>query len=181
MILLFMPHLDDETFSAFGVLAKGVDAKHVVTFCKGGTYPSGDVDARLAVTQEISRRIPFKHDILSYPDLSLPMVPMSELVGVIDGYLNHYDVCDVVTVSENDLHQDHRAVSHAVKISCKRHLDKVRTLLEMKQPMNNFDRTEYDDYINLLDTPKQEYCALYQVRQPEYFDKEIYRVLYAKN
>lgn len=192
-LVVVVPHLDDETFS-FGSyllnrsrsanLAFEIPCSHIfdykkinsdlliVVMCSGGKHNKVE---RLNVFRKNCEIYNASYIIFDFDDENMYRYPTPiyiDLLYELFGSLNELDVC---TISENDLHQEHFLVSRVTKIACKKYYNKVNSLLEFKQPMHNFDISNYPYEVE--NNPlKKELCLNYSTEtQPS--ENEYYRKL----
>jgi len=202
--LIVMPHLDDETFSCGGMLLNrksNASSIHIsipnydsdqslnsdlmiLTFCKGRRDDPQN-QHRMTKFKEFCLSVNANYIILNHYDLELYKNPLNHYIDILQNIFSQYNkYCnknkskfEIFTISENDLHQEHRMVSHAVKIACRRYLDSISRILEFKQPFENFDRSEYECCFE-CPKEKESCCKQYKEQQPLYYDKEFYREIY---
>ena len=191
-MLLIVPHLDDETFS-FGsyILNRNPDdnltfkipCKHIFEYkqidsdllitvmCSGGRH---NKDNRLNAFRKNCKIFKASYVVFDFDDENMYKYPVPTYVDLMYELFEGTNKLDVCTVSENDLHQEHFLVSRITKIACKKYYDKVNSLLEFKQPMHNFDLSEYP-YMVKENPLKAKLCANYNTEtQPsmnEYYRK----------
>lgn len=199
-IVVAMPHLDDETFSCGGMLLNhkrnsfinkikidnelcyskdfSLDSDILIlTFCKGR---ADENSGRFKTFKEFCIAVNANHIVLNFNDLELYKNSHSIYIDILTNIFSQIKSdFEVYIPSENDLHQEHRLISQCAKIACRRYLDRISRILEFKQPFENFDRSEYENCFE-CSPYKESCCKQYKEQQPQYYDKEFYRVLHFK-
>lgn len=128
-VLVIAPHPDDEVFGCGGLIhrVKAVGGKVYVLFVTVGTTKDfsskgeSTADERIEDIEKVARALDFDGYKIALPGndyhLQLDAVPQKELIHQIergdDISLESVRPDIVLTTSESDYNQDHRAVSHA--------------------------------------------------------------------
>jgi LmbE family N-acetylglucosaminyl deacetylase len=193
-LIITVPHLDDETFSLGSYilnrnqgepLSFKVPSSHVyessvipsdvliIVFCSGGKH---NKEARLDTFRKVCQEYKASYIIFDFDDENMYKNPMPVYIDLLYAVFGSIDVLDVCTVSEGDLHQEHFLVSRVTKIACKKFLSKLRSLREFRQPMENFDLTEYPVIVPEHKNKKR-LCSLYGTETQPYYE-ERFRVLW---
>ena len=145
--LIVGAHLDDETFGMGGLLydlceqnAKDV---MVLTFCHGRDQANSE--ARKAAAATIQSKLGFRHEILGYHDMELELELTKNLTRYIEDAIDGFKPHRVFTVSENDIHQDHKIISNATKIACRPERTDIREIFEFRIPGSEpYTSSHYD-------------------------------------
>lgn len=202
-MLAIVPHLDDETFSLgyflltpqqplnlnnlklwkLKLLRKIKDYKIIngnnliIVFCNGGRH---NKKARLKVFKENCKEYNASYIILNYADENLYKKSLSVYIDILYYIFSQIDYIGVVgTVSYSDLHQEHFLVNKATKIACKKFINKICKIIEFKQPMENFDTSEYQN--TAMETKRwKELCKRYKTEtQPN--KEPFFRIIYSQS
>lgn len=154
-ILLIVAHLDDETFGMGGTLtnlclSNNYEVK-VVSLCQGRNEENAI--ERKSAFKNIAENLGFEFKIYNFFDLELEMVLLKRITEIINNEINLFKPDTIFTVSEDDIHQDHKIVSHATKIACRPNRSNIKELYEFKIPgCEPFSKTYYDTVYNIGDT-----------------------------
>lgn len=182
-ILFIFAHLDDESYSLSGFMSRLNSKKvNVLVFCDGRN--EDNKISRIKTFTDIMNKYKFNYKILGYDDLKLEEVNTTELTAHIDDYINICKPEVVITNSSFDIHQDHKIVSNAVKITCRPERNKyVKELYEAKIIGSEiFSNSYFDTEIILTDDEyilKLENCTSYVTeKQPSFSRKEYLRTIY---
>lgn len=184
--LIVVAHLDDESFGIGGTLAQmcAIDPSNVKVkvLCNG----RDDMNslARIGAFLEIQRKLGFEWITHAYPDMELEMVPLKEVTSLIEYEIKTFLPQRIITLSENDIHQDHKLVSHAVKIAARPARTSVEEIYEFKTPgCEPYSSTFFDtvnDVKNVIST-KMWMIGQYTTEiQPQIEDKEYFKTVYRK-
>lgn len=181
--LVVVPHLDDETFGLSGTLQQLCYNQNnevlVVSLCKGRKFDKSS-ESRIETFKSIANIIGYHYKIYGFDDLSLEYTPLSAITRIIEGVINEFEPKRVFTVSENDLHQDHKVTSHAVRICCRPSRTNVKELYEFEIPESeHFSKTYFDTVNNIDKEFKEKMCSLYSMENiPNISDKEYFKTIY---
>ena len=183
--LIIAAHLDDESFGMGGTLAQmclhDPNSVKVKVLCHGRDEVNSK--ARVGAFLEIQKMLGFKWAIHGYNDMELEMVPLKEITNLIEWEIDMFKPERVFTLSENDIHQDHKIISHATKIAARPSRTSIEEIYEFKTPGTEPYSCTYFDTINNIKNAypmKQwmigQYTTEHQpcVEMNEYF-KTIYR------
>lgn len=140
--------------------------------CSGGKH---NKEERLKAFRKNCEIYNASYIIFDFDDENMYKFPTPVYIDLLYELFKSIDKLDVCTVSENDLHQEHFLVSRVTKIACKKYYNKLNSLLEFKQPMHNFDFSDYP--YKVKNHPlKKELCLNYSTEtQPT--ENEFYRKL----
>lgn len=184
--LIVVAHLDDETFGMGGTLYKlckesPKDVK-VVALCEG--RDEQNTNERTFAFAKIQDKLKFKLSVYSYKDMELEMVPLKEITQIIENEIEMFAPKRIFTLNENDIHQDHRIVSHATKIAARPTRTSVEEIYEFKTPgCEPYSSTFFDTVHNIQDVIQIKYwmCEQYNTeKQPELENKEYFKTVYRK-
>ena len=184
--LIVTAHPDDETFGMGGALIKmcKIDPTKVkiVTLCRG----RDDINSisRLDAIAKIKNKLGFQHSQYDYYDLELERVLIKDLTHIIDKEIEDFNPERVFTVNGNDIHQDHKIVSHACKISCRPNRLNIQELYEFKIPETEpFSETYFDTIIDVYDVEdeKRKLIEMYtSERKPTVECIEKFKTIYRR-
>lgn len=156
--LIVTAHPDDETFGMGGTLIKMCkeDPKNVkiVTLCRGRDDRNALV--RLNSIAAVKNKLKFHQSQYDFYDLELENVLMKDITKIIDKEIDEFKPERIFTVSGNDIHQDHKIVSHACRISCRPTRTNIKELYEFKIPETEpFSETYFDTVHDISDVLKE--------------------------
>ena len=184
--LIITAHLDDETFGIGGTLAqlcsKDAGEVFVYSFCSGR-------DAENSIKRkdafcEIQTMLGFNYIIGSYFDMTLEQQLLKELTLRVEELIDGFDPKRIITVCENDIHQDHKLVSQAVKIAARPSRKPIDELLEFQIPGTQpFTATYFDtvnDVSDVLSLKQKMFQKYTTENQPNAESKEYFRTIYRK-
>lgn len=122
VILAVGAHPDDIEFGCYATLAK-LSEKHEIVFviCSAGEL-TGFKEARMQEAEASAKIINAKVEFLNYPDGNIPI--NSDSVTKLQNIIKKIEPDIIFTLSPNDTHQDHRAVS-AITLSSSRYIPKI--------------------------------------------------------
>lgn len=148
--LIVVAHLDDETFGMGGTLARmcledPANVK-VKVLCDG--RDEANSRARVGAFLEIQKMLGFKWSLHGYRDMELEMVPLKELTNLIEWEIDMFKPERVFTLSENDIHQDHKIISRATKIASRPTRSCINEIYEFKTPGSEPFSASYFDTVN---------------------------------
>ena len=184
--LIVVAHLDDETFGMGGTLAKmcleDPSKVKVKVLCHG--RDENNSKARIGAFLEIQRKLGFKWAIQGYNDMELEMVPLKEITNIIEWEIDMFKPQRVFTLSESDIHQDHKIISHATKIAARPSRTSVEEIYEFKTPGTEpYSCTYFDtvhDVKHIL-AIKQWMIGQYTTEhQPSVESTEYFKTIYRK-
>lgn len=185
--LIVAAHLDDETFGMGGTIYRmcqtnPLDLK-ILIMCQG--RDTGNALERLTSMAKIQGSLQFQVVVQPYYDLELEYAPLKEITKIIEREIKDFNPERVFTVSEDDIHQDHKIVSHATKIACRPERTNINELYEFKIPGSQpFTSTYYDTLVNLTDEEykmKIQMAEMYQTENlPKFNTSEYFKTIYRK-
>lgn len=185
--LIVTAHLDDVEFGMGGTLIdmclRSAEEVKLLVFCQG----RDDVNTieRLDAIAKIQNELGFQIVVLPNYDMTLEDLLMKDITKEIEEEIYSFNPERVFTVSENDIHQDHKIVSRATKIACRPNRTNVKELYEFKIPgCEPYSETYYDtsNDITNLHILKAGMCEHYSsehipnIERIEYF-KTIFKKL----
>jgi len=184
--LIVIPHLDDETFGIGGTLFKMCNEDpskvRVLALCKGRNYKNS-VERKKAF-HIIQEHLEFGYTVLDHYDMELENVLLRDLTHVISSEIYKFNPERVITVSGNDIHQDHQITSHAVQIVVRPGKTPVNELLEFQIPGSEpFTSTYFDTVSDVSDVSlaKQRMLSYYtSENQPDLIQQERFKTVYRK-
>ena len=184
--LIVVAHLDDETFGMGGTLAQmclvNPENVKVKVLCNG--RDDANSLARIGAFLEIQRMLGFKWVIHGYLDMELEMVPLKEVTSLIEYEIETFMPQRVITLSENDIHQDHKIVSHATKIAARPARTSVEEIYEFKTPGCEPYSSTFFDTVNDVKTAIPMKTWMYgqytTENRPPLEDKEYFKTVYRK-
>lgn len=110
-VLALGAHPDDVEFGCFGALA--VAAESSIAILSRGEK-GGDPEERVSEAQESAKLVGANLTVLDHPDTRF-IIP--DLVSSLEQIISEMKPSVVLTMSDDDLHQDHQAVAVATQIA----------------------------------------------------------------
>jgi LmbE family N-acetylglucosaminyl deacetylase len=110
-VLALGAHPDDVEFGCFGALAVAAEAS-IAILSRG--EKGGDPEKRVSEAYESAKLVGANLTVLDHPDTRL-MIP--DLVSSLEQIISEMKPSVVLTMSDDDLHQDHQAVAVATQIA----------------------------------------------------------------
>ncbi len=184
--LIVVAHLDDETFGIGGTIAqmclRDPNSVKIKVLCSGRDDLNGR--SRTGAFLEIQRMLGFKWSLHGYLDMELEMVPLKEVTKLIEYEIETFMPQRVITLSENDIHQDHKIVSHATKIAARPARTSVEEIYEFKTPGCEPYSSTFFDTVNSVKNAipmKRWMFEQYTTENaPVLEDKEYFKTVYRK-
>lgn len=143
--LIVTAHLDDAEIGMGGyIINKALTEKiKVICFCQGRDKENSKARIKAAFTNAEE----YKYDlvVLEYYDMTLENVLLKDITKEIEDEITFFEPSKVFTLSENDIHQDHKIVSHATKIACRR--SNVEEIYEFETPGSEPYSSSYFDTV----------------------------------
>ena len=176
-ILVVVAHLDDEIFGIGGSLYQWKQHNvKIVSMCKG--RDDNNTIERKHAADKLQDLLACKYKVYNFLDMTLEKVLLKDIAALIELEISEYNPDIVLTVSENDIHQDHKIVSHATKIACRR--SNVKELLEFQIPGSEpYSCTYFDTFNNISMDVKQRLCEIYESeKMPEINNTEYFKTIY---
>ena len=184
-ILVVVAHLDDETFGIGGSLLKWKDSHDIkiVSLCCGRNKSNSN-DRKIAF-KKITDKLNCDFKVLPYYDLQLEKESLVDFTNIIAKEINDFNPDIIITNSENDIHQDHKIVSHATKIAARpSRNNNIKEILEFKITGSEpFSSTYFDTVVDISSVilDKNEMCMYYESENmPEIENKEYFKTIYRK-
>lgn len=181
-ILVVVAHLDDETFGIGGSLLKWKDSHNIkiVSLCQG--RDNENTIKRKAAFKKIQSKLNCQSRIYPYRDLHLDEERLGILTNIIEIEIEEFCPDIIITNSENDIHQDHKITSHAVRIASRPNRTNIKEILEFQIPGSEpFSATYFDTVVDISDVilDKNEMCMYYETEKlPEIYNKEYFKTIY---
>ena len=184
-ILVVVAHLDDETFGIGGSLLKWKDTHNIkiVSICRGRNKENSA--KRVSAFNKVIQKLKCENYIHYYYDMELDTERLKNITKVIEEQIFEFEPDIVITNSENDIHQDHKIISHATKIACRpSRNNRIKEILEFKIPDSEpFSSTYFDTKVDISDVilDKNELCMYYDTeRLPEIQNFEYFKTIYRR-
>ncbi len=182
--LIVVAHLDDETFGMGATLAQmclqDPGKVKVVSLCSGRDELNST--HRIGAFLEIQRRLKFQWAIHGSYDMTLELSPLVEHTKLIEQHIDMFKPERVFTLSENDIHQDHKIVSQATKIASRPSRAGVEEIYEFKTPGSEPYGATYFDTVNTVKTAysmKQWMISQYTTENaPPFENTEYFKTVY---
>lgn len=148
--LVIVAHLDDETFGMGGTLAQmcaqDPNSVKILSLCTG--RDERNTLDRLGAFLQIQRKLGFKWSLKDHLDMELEMVPLKDITRIIEEEIKTFLPQRIFTLSENDIHQDHKIVSHAAKIAARPSRTSVEEFYEFRTPGSEPYSSTFFDTVN---------------------------------
>lgn len=158
--LIVTAHIDDEVSIAgtiIKLLKKDPESVRIFSLCHGRNLLNSLERRNAACNAWCDYKIDFCSE--EFYDMELENVLLRDITELITEEINEFKPDCVFTVSENDIHQDHKIVSHATKIACRPSRTNIKELYEFRIPDSEpFEKTYFDtvhDVTDVYDLKKQ--------------------------
>lgn len=180
-VLIITAHLDDVEFGMGGYLINSNEKIKVITFCKGRDEINSH--ERLLTAFNLSQKYNYDLNVIGYYDMELENILLKDITKIIENEIQDFNPDKVFTVHENDIHQDHKIISHATKIACRPGKNNIKEIYEFKIPGSQpFNKTYFDTIYKLKKNTynsKQKMCLKYKTENiPDFSDREYFKTIY---
>jgi len=184
-ILVVVAHLDDETFGIGGSLLKWKDTHDIkiISLCHG--RDNENTIKRKDAFKKVQSKLGCQARVYHYRDLYLDTERLGTLTQIIENEIKEFCPDIVITNSENDIHQDHKITSHAVRIAARPNRNNnIKELLEFQIPGSEpFSSTYFETIVDISDVilDKNEMCMYYETEKlPEIYNNEHFKTIYRR-